>query len=215
MSKTKYNFWKIYLYDTKPDKLTNQIKQITKYSERKKNLEDKINDLKNSNLPNSKNEIEKLMKKDTLGEIDFDSIVIADFDESLKSVTTSFLYSDVSPNKIKFIALNQWFDETLFKENSTNQIYFPSINKKKYNKFRETYFINFNKYPSKISIISYDILGLVYYLAKKNKYKINKNFFVEKNKFIGEIGSFEIKNKILDYKLKLYQVSNNQFIKVD
>ena len=76
-----------------------------------------------------------------MGEVNFDSIIIADFDENLKSVATSFLYSDVNSKKTKFITLNQWFDKSLFKENSTNQIYFPSINIENYNKFNETYFM--------------------------------------------------------------------------
>ena len=50
------------------------------------------------------NKLEILNKKDTLGEIGYDSIIIADFDESLKSVTTSLLYTDVSPKKIAFIS---------------------------------------------------------------------------------------------------------------
>ena len=49
-----------------------------------------------------KKKLENLNRRDTLGKIGYDSIVIADFDESLKSVTTSLLYTDVSPNKIDF-----------------------------------------------------------------------------------------------------------------
>ena len=44
-------------------------------------------------------------------DVKFDSLIIADFDESLKSVTTSLLYTDISPKKKYFITLNQWFDE--------------------------------------------------------------------------------------------------------
>ena len=53
--------------------------------------------------------------KDTLGSINFDSVIIADFDESLKSVANSLLYTDVSARRIKYITLNQWFDKTLLK----------------------------------------------------------------------------------------------------
>ena len=50
-----------------------------------------------------------------MGNLSFDSIVISDFDESLKSVTTSLLYSDVSPKDKYLITLNQWFDKSLLK----------------------------------------------------------------------------------------------------
>jgi len=109
-------------------------------------------------------ELKNLKKKYTLGEVDFDSVIIANFGENLKSVTNSFSFSDVTAQDVKISTLNQWFDETLLKENSANQIYFPSINLANYYKFRETYFKNYNKYPSQISILSYDVLGLIYYI---------------------------------------------------
>ena len=215
LTKIKHKFWKIYSYDINPDKLTKQIQQITKYKERKEDLRRRIALLENSNSFESKKKLEILKKKDTIGKVNFDSIIIADFDESLKSITTSFLYSDVDSAKIKFITLNQWFDDSLFKENSTNYIYFPSINYDKYNKFRETYFINFKTYPNKISIIAYDILGLIYYLNKKNKIKNKTNLFSKKTKFVGEIGNFRIENNKVNYQLELYQVNNNKFIKIN
>ena len=44
-------------------------------------------------------QLEKLKKKYTIGNVKFDSIIISDFNESLKSVITSFLYTDISPRK--------------------------------------------------------------------------------------------------------------------
>ena len=213
LNQVKHKFFKIYSYDSDPEKLTKQIQQITNYQVRKNNLKRRIKILENSNSTSDKRRLKILKKKDTLGDVNFDSIVIADFDDSLKSITTSFLYSDVNSKKTKFITLNQWFDKSLFKENSTNHIYFPSINIDNYNKFNETYFINFDEYPSKISIISYDILGLIYFLNKKNK--ITKNSFKEKRIFKGQVSNFEIKNNYINYKLQLYQVNDGKFKKAN
>ena len=215
ISKIKYKFFKIYSYDTDPEKLTKQIEQITKYKQRKNDLNRRVKILESSELIVHKQELKELKKKDTLGEVNFDSVIIADFDQNLKSVVTSFLYTDVSHSEIKFITLNQWFDETLFKENSTNYIYFPSINYKNYNKFKETYYINFNTYPIEISIISYDILGLVYHLFKKNNYEINRNQFLQKTKFSGSLGFFEIEKNSINYQLEIYQVFNKNFKKIN
>ena len=117
-------------------------------------------------MDESKNErlIEKLKKRDTLGSVNFDSIIIADFDESLKSVTTSLLYTDISPKKKYFITLNQWFDESLLSESSSQPLYFPSINKKNYEEFSKEYYAKFNKLPNQLSFLSFDLVGLVYYL---------------------------------------------------
>jgi hypothetical protein len=167
-------------------------------------------------LDNQINEKEliNLKKKYTLGEVDFDSVIIANFGENLKSVTNSFSFSDVTTQDVKFITLNQWFDETLLKESSANQIYFPSINLAKYSKFRETYFKNYNKYPSQISILSYDILGLIYYINKVQGSDLKKNTF-NKQSYVGEVGEFSFEDKIITHKLDIYQVLDNQFLKIN
>ena len=160
-------------------------------------------------------ELKNLKKKYTLGEVDFDSVIIANFGENLKSVTNSFSFSDVTAQDVKFITLNQWFDETLLKESSANQIYFPSINLANYSKFRETYFKNYNKYPPQISILSYDILGLIYYIKKVQGNNLVKNIFNKKISYIGEVGEFSFEDKIVTHKLDIYQVFDNQFLKIN
>ncbi|MDA9974867.1 ABC transporter substrate-binding protein, partial [Candidatus Pelagibacter sp.] len=129
ISNSKIKMLENYIYNTDPTKLTKQIEKITRYDIRKQNLEDEINRLKKSEQNNKERLIERLEKRDTLGSVKFDSLVISDFDESLKSVTTSLLYTDISPKEKYFITLNQWFDESLLKETSSQPIYFPSANK--------------------------------------------------------------------------------------
>ena len=211
-SKIKVN--KVHYYESDPTKLTNQIEEITKYFQRKQNLENEIKRLEKSNKPNKKREIEDLKKLDTFGKIDFDAIIISDFDESLKSITTSLLYTDVSPKDVYFITLNQWFDESLLKETSSQPIYFPSINKENYDYFIKTYHETFNEYPNQLSFLSYDLIGLVYYLIVKNNFVVSKKMFLKKNMFKGKIGIFDIKNNKINHILNFYKVEDGSFKKI-
>ena len=211
-SKIKVN--RVHYYESDPTKLTNQIEEITKYFQRKQNLENEIKRLEKSNKPNKKREIEDLKKLDTLGKVDFDAIIISDFDESLKSITTSLLYTDVSPKDVYFITLNQWFDESLLKETSSQPIYFPSINKENYDYFIKTYHETFNEYPNQLSFLSYDLIGLVYYLIVKNNFVVSKKMFLKKNMFKGKIGIFDIKNNKINHILNFYKVEDGSFKKI-
>ena len=146
--------------------------------------------------------------------MDFDSIVISDFQESLKSVITSFLYSDVSPKKKYFITFNQWFDESLFAENALENLHFPSIDYKNLKKFEKNYLKKFKKNPNKVSILAYDALGLIYYCWKNNNAEFKSDQLYNKNGFKGLQGEFLIKNNLSKQKLKIYKVQNKEFIKV-
>ena len=203
-----------YVYKTDPTKLTKQIEKITNYNRRKQNLKDEIVRLEKSNQNNKERLIERLKKRDTLGGVKFDSIIIADFDESLKSVTTSLLYTDISPKKKYFITLNQWFDESLLEEASVQPLYFPSINKKNYEDFSLEYFEKFDQYPNQLSFLSFDLIGLVYYLILQNNSIVDEKIFTKKNLFKGKVGIFEIKNNKIDHILNFYKVENNEFRKI-
>ena len=214
ISISKIKIIKNYIYNTDPTKLTQQIEKITRYDIRKQNLKDEIVRLEKSDQNNKEKLIEKLKKKDTLGNVKFDSLVIADFDESLKSVTTSLLYTDILPTKKYFITLNQWFDESLLEEASAQPLYFPSINKVNYEDFSSEYFEKFNQYPNQLSFLSFDLVGLIYYLIIQNNSVVDEKIFTKKTLFKGKVGIFEIKNNKINHVLNFYKVENNKFKKV-
>ena len=214
ISHTKIKILKSYIYDTDPTKLTKQIEKITNYKRRKQNLLDEIIRLERSDQNNKERLIEKLNKQDTLGDVNFDSVIIADFDESLKSVTTSLLYTDISPKNKYFITLNQWFDESLLKETSSQPLYFPSINKKNYEEFSSKYYEKFNQYPNQLSFLSFDLVGLVYYLITQNNSLVDEKMFTKKSLFRGKVGIFEIKDNKINHILNFYKIEDERFKKI-
>ncbi|MGA0300558.1 MAG: hypothetical protein ACO3OJ_05550, partial [Paracoccaceae bacterium] len=46
--------------------------------------------------------------------VNFDSVIIIDFGNNLKSVLTSLVYTDVNQKDVLFTTINQWFDESIF-----------------------------------------------------------------------------------------------------
>ena len=212
IKKSKLKISKHYIYDIEPTKLTQQIEEITNYKIRKQNLADEIKRVETSDIDEEIKEkrIEKLNKRYTIGNVNFDSLIISDFDESLKSVITSLLYTDVSPKDKYIITLNQWFDESLLKEQNLQPIYYPSINKQNLDEFTNKFFKKFNYKPNYLSLLSYDLVGLIYYLSLKNEaMEINKSFKTQ-NTFKGRIGVFEIKDNKINHRLNFYEINNGK-----
>ena len=212
--KTKIKHKEVFYYDREPTKLTKQIEDLTKYQIRKDNLKYEIKRIESLSFKDKEKKIQNLKKKDTLGKINFDSVIIADFDENLKSVATSLLYTDVSSKRIKYITLNQWFDESLLKENSLHPIYFPSVNKSNYELFMNDFKYAYGLDGDQLSFLSYDLIGLVYFLIYENNFKISKKIFYKKNKFKGKIGIFEINKNTITHQLNFYGIEDNKFKKI-
>ena len=208
-------FYRTYSYDANPKKITGEIEKITNYRERKKDLERRIKILEKSDLYKDKAELKKLEQMHTLGKVNFDSVFIIDFGERLKSVLTSFMYSDVSTNKVKFFTVNQWFDKTLFEEDASKNLHFPSINFNNLNKFNKKFSSTFDKKPNVVSILAYDALGLIYYCWLNNNYNFKKDQLYKKSGFKGLHGEFLIENNISKQKLKIYKVEEKKFVKVN
>ena len=214
MKNSKIKIYKDFEYSTEPTKLTKQIEEITNYKIRKQNLEDEIDRIKNSNDPNKEKKIKILEKRYTLGGLNFDALVIADFDESLKSVTTSLLYTDVLPKNKYFITLNQWFDESLLNETDIQPLYYPSINKDNFETYKIKYFNAFNEDPNHLSLLSYDLVGLVYYLSLNSNIKNLNKIFKKKNSFKGKIGIFDIQDNKINHRLNFYKIEDQKLIEI-
>ena len=211
---SKIKIFKDYVYNTDPTKLTTQIEEITNYKIRKQNLEDEIYRIKKSNEINKEKKIKRLEKRYSLGGLNFDAVIIADFDESLKSVATSLLYTDVSPKNKYFITLNQWFDQSLLNETDIQPIYYPSINKNNFNNYKDKFYKEFKEYPSHLTLLSYDLVGLVYYLSLKTNLSNLNKLFKKKNSFKGKIGIFDIKNNKINHRLNFYKIEDKKIIEI-
>ena len=213
LEKLNLKNFKTFKYSPDPKILTGEIEVLTNYSQRKNNLEYRKKLFEDKDDEQSKKQLEILNQMYTIGDVNFDSLIIIDFGNSLKSVLTSLAFTDVNPNKVLFTTVNQWFDESIFYEKTIKNLYYPSVNYKEFNNYKKKYFETFNSQPSEITILTYDALGLIYYAWKKNGSINSVNDFLFKGKIKGKIGTFSFKNKRVIQNLSIYKAENDKFIK--
>ena len=213
LEKVDFNNVKIFKYSSDPQVLTGEIEKLTNYAQRKKNLQLRKKMFEDKEDDQSIKELERLEQLYTLGKINFDSVVIIDFGNSLKSVLTSLVYTDVNQNDVLFTTVNQWFDQSIFYENTIKKLYYPSINYKEFKKYNKKYYKTFKTFPSEITILTYDALGLIYYAWKKNGKVNSTNEFSFKNKIKGKIGTFSFRDRKVTQELNIYKIENKKFTK--
>ena len=204
---------KKFKYSPNPEILTGQIETLTNYSQRKRNLEIRKKMFEDKEDDQSKKELERLDQLYTLGGVNFDSVIILDFGNNLKSVLTSLVYTDVNQKDVLFTTINQWFDESIFYENTIKNLYYPSVNYDEFRKYNIKYFEKFKIYPNEITILAYDALGLIYFAWKKNGQISSINNFMFKSKIKGKIGMFSFKDGKVTQELDIYKTENKKFIK--
>ena len=213
LSKFDLKNFKIFRYNPDPKVLTGEIEVLTNYAQRKKNLELRKKIFEDKDDEQSKRQLKILDQKYTIGDVNFDSVIIIDFGNNLKSVLASLIFTDVDQEKVLFTTINQWFDESIFYENTLKNLYYPSVNYKNFKNYKKNYFETFKSYPSEMTILAYDALGLIYYIWKKNGKIVSVNDFSFKGKIKGKIGKFSFDNKQVIQDLNIYKVGKNKFTK--
>ena len=78
----------------------------------------------------------------------------------------------------------------------------------------DKFFKEFEEYPSHVSLLSYDLVGLVYYLSLKNNLSNLNKLFNKKNSFKGKIGIFDIKNNKINHRLSFYKIEDKKIIEI-
>ena len=204
---------KLFSYSKDPKILTKQIEKLTNYKQRKINLSSRIKKLEDSEETKDIRELNQLKQRYTLGKVNFDSVVIIDFGNGLKSVLTSLAYTDVSEKDILIITGNQWFDDSILKETSIKNFYFPSIDFKNFQRFNEKFYKTYNYKPNEITILAYDIIGLIYYVWRNEKNITSANNFNLKTDIKGKVGKFKISDNKVIQKLSIYRLEEGKFIK--
>ena len=127
---------------------------------------------------------------------------------------TSLIYTDVSEKDILIITGNQWFDKSLLNESMIQPIFFPSVNYENYKEYLNKYKNNYLSNSNQIAFLSYDLIGLVYYLLYKNKFIVDNKIFYKKNSFKGKTGIFEINKNIITHQLNFYVIENKKIKKI-
>ena len=102
----------------------------------------------------------------------------------------------------------------MIKEKNLQPIYYPSINKENLDRFNKKFNDKYNELPNHLSLLSYDLVGLVYYLSLKNNLTNADSLFKKKNSFKGKIGIFDIQNNKINHRLGFYKVDEGKLKKI-
>ncbi len=95
-------------------------------------------------------------------------------------------------------------------EETIQPIYYPSINKKNLDLFRNKFIKKYEIEPNHLTLLTYDLVGLIYYMSLKTDWENIDNSFKKKNFFKGKIGIFDIENNKINHRLNFYKIEKGK-----
>ena len=168
--------------------------------------------MEKENSEEAKEEMKKLKKLDTYGELNFEALIIfAQNFQEVSNFSSILPYYDVDPKKVQYIGSSLWAKNLSLKEPGLDNGYFASLDIDNWRKFENMYLEIFNSKPHSLAALSYDIVGLI-----SNLHQDKNNFTIEKlhnsNGFIGINGWFKMtSNGNVSRQPKIYKIKNQKF----
>lgn len=185
------------------------LKAMTDYPQRKARL-DKIR----SNLSykaqngdaNAAKVLRRLQTLDTMGDVDFDAVLIPEYGPRLKSAASMFGYYDVFSPKVKFLGMAVWENTNLNKETTLNGSWYPSLSRTHSIYFSNKYADLFGERPSSLYSLAYDAIALSAALAKNADGDLNEQI-TNPDGYIGINGAFRLfENGTNEHSLDIVEV---------
>jgi ABC-type branched-subunit amino acid transport system substrate-binding protein len=142
------------------------IRDLADYNRRKAALEREKARLAGQTDPASVEEMKRLDKLDTFGDVDFDALILPVNDTPLRQAISLLKFYDVDPTKVKILGTLLWQDENLGSENALVGAWFPAASRVGYDRFVARYTETYGRPPSQLAALAYDMVALSAALAQ-------------------------------------------------
>lgn len=142
-------------------------------------------------------------------EKDFDTVLIADGGNRLKSMASMFAYNDLMYPDVLFVGTSAWDNTNLSKETILYHGVYPMVSKSYGTYFIDKYKKVFNEQPINVYSVAYDSVLLASVLSGKQHQNIEEAL-TSKNGFIGVNGYFKIlPTGQSRHSLEMYEITSN------
>jgi ABC-type branched-subunit amino acid transport system substrate-binding protein len=154
-------------YDPAAADFSKDVKLLADYDQRRKALMQQRAQLKRQPGEVSRRALKRLEKRDTIGDVDFDAVLIPETGQRLRALASLLSYYDVDPPAVRMLGLRNW-DEIPKPESEPSLIgaWFAAPAPAEWAGFATRFKSAFGRAPARLSSLAYDATALAAVLAQ-------------------------------------------------
>lgn len=149
------------------------VKRLGSYEDRQEALAERLAELEELETPEAIEERAQLEVLDTLGDVEFDAILLPLGGQSLLSVAPLLPYFDINPQVVRVLGTGLWDDVGLGREPALIGGWFAAPAPQTGNAFRQRYQQIFGRPALRISSLAYDATRLAAILAENADFSVS------------------------------------------
>ncbi|MDP2699179.1 penicillin-binding protein activator [Thalassospira sp.] len=182
---------RVAFYQPGSEGLEQTIRDFANYDGRRAALRSRRAELQADGSAAARRALQRLEGLDTLGDPNFDALILPATGGELRQVSALLTYFDVDPTRIQFIGTFGWNDPGLFSEPALRGGIFAAPDPENWALFSERYNRTFGGQPPRIASLAYDSAALAAVLAGSDS-GITQDAMMTATGFAGVDGIFRL-----------------------
>lgn len=143
------------------------VQRIADYGERRAALLKRRKELEAEKTAAAKRELKRLEKRDTLGDVDFDAVILPQGGADLLAVAPLLRFYDIDPRKVRVLGTADWNDPAIATEPAVYGGWFAAPPPTARTGFVAAYRSAFGEPPLPVASLAYDATALAAVLARR------------------------------------------------
>ena len=180
-------------YDPTADDFTGVVREFANYDARRKNLLDQRKVLESQDDEISKRALKRLENLQTLGDLPFEALFVADGGKRLLSVAALLPFFDIDPGTIRMLGTGQWDEPGIGKEPALIGGWYAAPPPSARIDFDKQYQEVYGNRPPRLVTMAYDATALIAVLARQEGGPMfTEEALTNPNGFWGRDGAFRL-----------------------
>ena len=206
-------------YPNNASLLDDPVKRIANYNFRRQEFIDEMAFLRSlgSNDDLGQEYIDEIKNLETLGNVNFDAILLPEGGAMLGSIAPLLSYYEIDLNKVKILGTGLWHDPMLFREPQLQGGWFAAPEDDITKKYIARYEDAFSTKPPRLFSLGYDAMALIANIVRnQHAPKFSNSILTNPNGFNGIDGIFRFhQSGLAERGLAVYEIKTGSFVKIE
>jgi len=160
---------RVQFYDPHATDFSEPVRALADYGARRQALLDQRKELESREDEVSKRALKRLERLQTIGELPFDALLLADGGKRLLSIAALLPFYDIDPAKVRMLGTGQWDTTGLGAEPALIGGWFAAPSPTARTDFASAFKRTYGRTPPRLATLAYDATALAAVLARSEK----------------------------------------------
>lgn len=191
-----------------PQSAAAAAKRLGNYDARRFALKQQREALAKANDEVSRRTLKRLEPLETLGDVDFDAVLLLETGEALKGLAPLLPYYDIDIRTVRILGIDDWSARSLRREPSLNRAWFVSPSIAAVTAFETRFKKIYGREPNALAPLAYDVAALAAVLAsRQDGPDFSAQALTAPNGFAGSTGLFRLlPSGLVEHQFAVYEV---------